>query len=324
MANLINGNGNKAIWAQQDADLIAALVGNVTGIAKVGNEFAATQEDANTIGLSDGVILTKEGRRIQLDTGSVDLFDIPTGTAGVTSYYIIGYKLIQYADASQTCETFVQKMNSSSETITEDTFKSGAIEVYVSCYRVTQVGLNISSIDALLPSLSAISQKIGTESGTVGIYSTQTVEKISYDDTNQQLILKVNGADTPVPFSSGSEVTLIDSGTAQTWYMQTGSTPTSKTIDIKNFRDDWAELVNSDFIVSESGNFVNTGPYASGVSYAGCGIARYSQNISYNATTGILTFTRPYYRCWAYNSQTGLNYVANNYAWTAYNLYCIK
>ena len=135
MAKLINGNGNKAIWAAQDADLIAALAGNVTGIAKVGNKFAATQEDANTIGLSDGVIVTKEGRRIQLDVGNVDLFDIPTGTAGVTSYYIIGYHLITNSDSSQTCETFVQKMDNATDVITENTFRGGATEVYVSCYR---------------------------------------------------------------------------------------------------------------------------------------------------------------------------------------------
>lgn len=151
MAILINGNGNKAIWAAQDADLIAAICGNVTSIAAVGNQFAATQEDASTIGLADGVIITKEGRRIQLDTGDVDLFAIPTGTAGVTSYYIIGYKLSQQSDTSQICETFVQKMNSSSETIPEDTFKGGATEVYVSCYRVTQDGLNIDTIEGLLP-----------------------------------------------------------------------------------------------------------------------------------------------------------------------------
>lgn len=151
MAILINGNGNKAIWAAQDADLIAAICGNVTSIAAVGNQFAATQEDASTIGLADGVIITKEGRRIQLDTGKVDLFTIPTGTAGVTSYYIIGYKLSQQSDTSQICETFVQKMNSASETIDEDTFKGGATEVYVSCYRVTQDGLNIDTIESLLP-----------------------------------------------------------------------------------------------------------------------------------------------------------------------------
>ena len=156
MARLINGNGNRAIYAAQDADLIASLAGNVTCIANVGNKYAATIEDANTIGLADGVIITKEGRRIQLDAGDVDLFAIPTGSSGVTNYYIIGYKLVQQADSSQVAETFVQKMSSSSETITEDTFRSGATDVYVSLYRVQQNGVNLGTITGLLPELKTL------------------------------------------------------------------------------------------------------------------------------------------------------------------------
>ena len=89
MAKLINGNGNPAIYAAEDADMIAALAGDVTGIARVGNQFEATEEDANTIGLADGVIITKEGRRIQLDAGQTARFTIPSGSTGVTNYYII-------------------------------------------------------------------------------------------------------------------------------------------------------------------------------------------------------------------------------------------
>lgn len=153
MAKLINGNGNPAIYAAEDADLIASLAGNVTCIANVGNKYAATEEDATTIRLDDGVIITKEGRRIQLEAGESDTFYIPTGTSGQTNYYIIGYKLVQNADSTQVAEQFVQKMNSSSETITEDTFRSGATEVYVSVYRVTQVGFTIDSISGLLSEL---------------------------------------------------------------------------------------------------------------------------------------------------------------------------
>lgn len=158
MATLINGNGNPRIYAAQDADLIASLAGDVTGIAQVGNQFAATDLDANTITVADGVIVTKEGRRIQLDAGSTDSFAIPTGTAGQTNYYIIGYKLSVQLDNSQKCETFVQLMSSSTETIPEDTFRNGATEVYVSLYRVEQDGINLGSITRLLEVLNSISQ----------------------------------------------------------------------------------------------------------------------------------------------------------------------
>lgn len=158
MATLINGNGNPRIYAAQDADLIAALAGDVTGIAQIGNKFAATAVDANTISVADGVIVTKEGRRIQLDAGSTDMFVIPTGTTGVTNYYIIGYKLTTQSDDSQIVETFVQLMSSSSETIPEDTFRSGATDVYVSLYRVQQNGVNLGTITGLLPELTNISE----------------------------------------------------------------------------------------------------------------------------------------------------------------------
>lgn len=161
MAKLINGNGNKAIWAAQDADLIASICGNVTAIAAVGSQFSYTQEDANTLGVADGVIITKEGRRIQLDTGDVDLFTIPTGTLGVHSYYIIGYKLIENEDSSQVCETFVQKMDNATDVIQEDTFKGGATEVYVSLYRIDQDGMTIDTVDLLLPTLNNLTNAGG-------------------------------------------------------------------------------------------------------------------------------------------------------------------
>lgn len=182
MATLINGNGNPAVYANQDADLIASICGDTTCIAAVGSEFAATQEDANTIGLADGVIVTKEGRRIQLDAGYTDLFTIPTGTAGTTSYYIIGYKLSTDSDSKQICETFVQKMNSATDVIQEDTFRGGATDVYVSVYRVTQDGLNIDTIEALLPKLSNVNE-LKSALGNIGDEDYELGTPVNITDT---------------------------------------------------------------------------------------------------------------------------------------------
>ena len=154
MAKLINGNGNPAVYAGEDADLIAALAGSTSAIAAVGNEFAATTSGANTIILADGVLVTKEGRRIQLDAGLTDSFDIPTGVVGETNYYIIGYHLYENEGGQQICETFVQLMEDGTSTIPEDTFRGGADDVYVSLYRVEQDGVNLGTITALLPKLS--------------------------------------------------------------------------------------------------------------------------------------------------------------------------
>lgn len=173
MAILINGNGNPAIYAAQDADLIASLAGNTTGIAKVGNEFAYTAQDANTINVADGVIVTKEGRRIQLDAGENDTFTIPAGTAGVTNYYIIGYHLHENASGQQVADTFAQLMANATETIQEDTFRGGASDVYVSLYRVKQDGVNLGTITLLLPKLTNISQ-INTALSDIGTHNETT------------------------------------------------------------------------------------------------------------------------------------------------------
>ena len=154
MATLINGNGNLAIYAQQDADWYAALMGGQTVITAVGNQFAYELLASNTIGVKDGVIITSEGRRIQLDANAIDSFDIPTGAQGTTNYYIIGYHLVTGNQSEQTCETFVQLMENGTDTIPEGSFRDGDDEVFVSLYRVEQDDLTIGTISLLLPQLS--------------------------------------------------------------------------------------------------------------------------------------------------------------------------
>lgn len=163
MATLINGNGNLAIYAQQDADWYAALMGGQTVITAVGNQFAYELLDANTIGVKDGVIITTEGRRIQLDANAIDSFDIPTGAQGTTNYYIIGYHLVTGDLSEQTCETFVQLMENGTDTIPEGSFRDGDDEVFVSLYRVEQNDLTLGTITLLLPELSGSFQSQITE-----------------------------------------------------------------------------------------------------------------------------------------------------------------
>lgn len=154
MATLINGDGNQAIYAQQDADWFASIIGGQTLITAVGNKFAYELLDANTIGVKDGVIITKEGRRIQLDANAIDSFDIPTGGQGTTNYYIIGYHLVTGDLSEQTAETFVQLMDNSTDTIPEGSFRDGDDDVYISLYRVQQNDLTLGTITLLLPQLT--------------------------------------------------------------------------------------------------------------------------------------------------------------------------
>ena len=203
MAILINGNGNPAIYPDQDADWFASIFGGQTAITGVGSQFAAEIQDANTIALADGVIITKEGRRIQLDANQSDIFEIPTGAQGTTNYYIIGYCLTTNDDSFQTAETFVELMENATDTIEEDTFRDGADKVYVSLYRVTQTGFTLETPELLLPQVGSITQLNADLSDKVSGFTDTTYDAVTglaYDSTNKKLGLKV-GADTVIPFS---------------------------------------------------------------------------------------------------------------------------
>ena len=182
MATLINGDGNVAVYAAQDADWFAGVEGNVTKILNIGLKMAYEIEDANTIAVKNGVIVTKEGRRIQVDAGSIDEFTIPTGAQGVTKYYIIGYHLYTDASSNQLCETFVQLMANDTDTIPEDTFRGGSDEVYVSLYRVTQDGITLSTVQSLLPEAATIKD---IEDDIAGINASLT-ELIRHTESTSQ------------------------------------------------------------------------------------------------------------------------------------------
>lgn len=157
MATLINGNGNPAVYAQQDADFYTGFIGPQTCILRVGNQFNYEIPDANTLRVSDGVIITKEGRRIQQDVSTVDEFTIPTGQQSVTKYYICGYRLyVDPGDSSEKCEKFVRLMDSETATIAEGSLRAGDTEVYISLYRLKQEGLLFSVLDKLLDTINQV------------------------------------------------------------------------------------------------------------------------------------------------------------------------
>ncbi len=147
---LINGNGNPAVYASQDSDWFGAITGNQTVIMNVNQNLAYELLNNNTLVLKSGVLVTKEGRRVQIDVGDTEEITIPTGTQNVNRFYICGFKLTTDSQGVQSAETFIEQMGSSTETITEETFKDGATNVYVSLYRIYQRGITIQSVTPLL------------------------------------------------------------------------------------------------------------------------------------------------------------------------------
>jgi hypothetical protein len=155
-ANLITGNLFSPILASQDSDYQAGVSGDKTLILPVGAKMSLEIEDANTIRANDGVLVTKEGRRVQIDTGAVEEWSIPTGTQGETSYYLIGFHLYTTEESAEICETFIEKVASATDTITENTFKGGATEVYITLGRVTQDGINLDSVEGLIDTADSL------------------------------------------------------------------------------------------------------------------------------------------------------------------------
>lgn len=173
-AQLINGNGFEGCTAQVDADFYEGIFGTETGILTVGQKMRAEMVN-NQPRVYDGVILTKEGRRIQIDYGTYQDFTIPAGTTGVTAYYIIGFKLVTNSDDTQTCEPFVRAVGGPSTTITEGELRSGAAEVYVSLYRITQTGTTNTLGVCMLEELSHLYGKTYRSLADVGLTNPTTV-----------------------------------------------------------------------------------------------------------------------------------------------------
>jgi hypothetical protein len=192
MATLINGDGNQAVYAAQDADMLSgAITNNKTVILDVGEKFRAEVLSSSIIEVHDGVILTKEGRRIQLDQNAVDLFEFPAGAQGVVSWYYIGYKLEIDEDSHQICSTFVQKMDSEGDTIPEGSFRDGDQEVYISLYHVQQDTLGVLTPTLVLTesmtAMDILDNLIGPASNLPDPTKTITknIEQINSDLTNK-------------------------------------------------------------------------------------------------------------------------------------------
>ena len=194
MATLINGDGNQAVYAAQDADLLSgAITNNKTVILDVGEKFSADVLSSSVIEVHDGVILTKEGRRIQLDQNAVDLFEFPAGAQGVVSWYYIGYKLEIDEDSHQICSTFVQKMDSEGDTIPEGSFRDGDQEVYISLYHVQQDTLGVLTPTLVLTEnmtmIDVLDNLIGSASDLPDPTKTVTknIDQINSDLTAQEV-----------------------------------------------------------------------------------------------------------------------------------------
>lgn len=211
MALLINGNGFSPVTAQEDADLYAGLVGQSLTVLNVGNNMAYSIQSATCVRILDGEAVC-QGRRIHLDPGTYDDFTIPSGSSGVTSYYIIGYHIYTDGSGNELAETFVEQMSSASDTVSEAVLRDGATETYVSFYRVTVSGLTISSVTALYDYVHDNTNKMiqgGKVYITPSAANTPTYVEVEYDHAfaNLPVVVATPITDSPGTYLTGCSVT---------------------------------------------------------------------------------------------------------------------
>lgn len=149
MATLVTAEGYEDVYAQFDADLYCGLSGG--GRLETGGNMAYSIPDANVVRIADGMLITEEGRTIIIPVGSYDDFQIPVGATGVTSYYILGYRLYTNGSNVRVAEQFVYTASSATDVPQNSgTLRDGAVQYYVSVYRVKQVGLTIDAVTPLI------------------------------------------------------------------------------------------------------------------------------------------------------------------------------
>lgn len=202
-----DGCYNQAVWGKKSI------------ILKVGEEMKAAIIDNNTIQISDGDLLL-QGRHARINPGTTENVTIGTGTVGTFRNDLIVARYV--CDTTTGYENITLKVIEGAESagsavdpaFTEGDIRTGALLVDFPLYRVKLDGINISAVELLADivtgfqdSINEINENLTSKvDGKIASGSYTDIEGISYDETNKKLMLKVAGADTPIPFSGGGIV----------------------------------------------------------------------------------------------------------------------
>lgn len=129
-----------------------------------------------------------------------------TATSGLVDTYTI-----TYTDGNISTFEVANGSGGSASSTTYDNTESGLIGDTVQD-AIDEVAGELSVAQTDISNLDDV--KIDTDSGTFtdassNTYTGQTVDMISYDNTNNQLLMKVNGADSVIPFSGLSKPELL-------------------------------------------------------------------------------------------------------------------
>lgn len=215
------------------ADVDTALYGAVQDTAQAGLDITDLKADVVTINgkltTDEGNITTLQGKVSTLE-GTVtsqgsEITDVRRdlqdniessheATATSTHAYAVGdyffYNDVLYKATAiiGVGDTIVPNTNCTGVTVMSEMENGGASpDASQVSYDNTTSGLTADDVQEAIDELA--DEKIDTFSGSVqdadsNTYTAVTADGIAYDSTNEQLLLKVNGADTVIPFNRGS------------------------------------------------------------------------------------------------------------------------
>lgn len=213
------------------AEVDTALYGAVQDTAQAGLDITALQSDVSTINgklsTDEGNITTLQGKVSSLESTvasqGTELTDVRRdlqdniessheATATSTHAYSIGdyffYNDVLYKATANigVGDTIVPNTNCTGVTVMSELESGGAVSASGVSYDNTTSGLTADDVQEAVDELA--DEKIDTFSGSVtdassNTYTAVTADGIAYDATNDQLLLKVNGADTVIPFNRG-------------------------------------------------------------------------------------------------------------------------
>ena len=252
---------DRASWLDTNEPFAAvdtALHTAVTGVEQATTDVASLREDVAQAQLDvsalDGRMDTAELNIGQLQTtvaghtGDIadvrrDLQDniesLREETATSTHAYEIGdyfyYNDVLFKATAQIAigATIVPNTNCTGVTVMDELSQiapGGNVEASDVSYNNTTSRLTADDVQEAVDELAA--EKIDTFSGSVtdassNTYTAVTADGIAYDATNQQLLLKVNGADTVIPFKKGSSkkigfMTRTATASGSSWVISAG------------------------------------------------------------------------------------------------------
>ena len=216
------------------AEVDTALYGAVQDTAQAGLDITDLKADVVTINgkltTDEGNITTLQGKVSTLE-GTVasqgseitdvrrDLQDniessheataTSTHTYAVGDYFFYNDVLYKATAIIGVGDTIVPNTNCTGVTVMSEMENGGASpDASQVSYDNTTSGLTADDVQEAIDELA--DEKIDTFSGSVqdadsNTYTAVTADGIAYDSTNEQLLLKVNGADTVIPFKKAGE-----------------------------------------------------------------------------------------------------------------------